>query len=679
MTAWNQLSAINCESLEEYNAKLWDALLPVSSFKVVPLAEQIEKYCCGLPKGIKKYCTKTSVMNMAQLMENAEVADDLIQGKPDEDGFKTRRKEPQGKQFSAKGNVTSRLTVPPFKKKPFAGRQRQGFKRHFTGKTIEERKALRDARKCYICEEGHFANECPQRNSQNKDDKSDRKGKKPKPSAGLVPDLVGDKQNVDATELCRAWGKVRDQEVLVFFDPGARANFISPELASKLGIHVEEMGMIGEAGLACPGHSEAVTPILGKLRLHIQNYVDAEEFHIMPLQDCHVLLGIPWCYRLHAVVDTFHKKITLVHRGKTHVLDVKLKGESVPVVSAFAISSVIKNHLSAYLVFAKEVHEVESNLSKLDKDRAAFLNGFNDCFSDSLPDELPPERLEDHRIDVVPGSSPPNRPPYRVGASQQKEIMSQAAVKIGKEEGIQGYWKGNLPQVIRVIPYSAVQLLSYELYKKLFKGDKELSVAGRLGAGACAGMTSTLVTYPLDVLRLRLAVDPACKSMIQVATTMLREEGLSSFYRGLGPSLLGIAPYIALNFCAFDLIKKSLPEEMRKTPAASFLTAFLSASLATITCYPLDTVRRQLQMKGTPYVSVLDAIPGIVATDGVLGLYRGFVPNALKNLPNSSIRLTTFDAAKNLISTSQQEFQRLLNIRRGISSTAVDLPTPNGS
>ncbi|MCO5601162.1 hypothetical protein L7F22_055281 [Adiantum nelumboides] len=92
----------------------------VSSFKMVPLAEQIEKYCCGLPKGIKKYCTKTSVMNMAQLMENAEVADDLIQGKPDEHGSKTRRKEPQGRQFSAKGNVTSRLTVPPFKKNPFA-------------------------------------------------------------------------------------------------------------------------------------------------------------------------------------------------------------------------------------------------------------------------------------------------------------------------------------------------------------------------------------------------------------------------------------------------------------------------------------------------------------------------------------------------------------------------------
>ncbi|KAL6998422.1 hypothetical protein U1Q18_008548 [Sarracenia purpurea var. burkii] len=47
---------------------------------------------------------------------------------------------------------------------------------------------------------------------------------------------------------------------------------------------------------------------------------------------------------------------------------------------------------------------------------------------------------------------------------------------IGKQEGIKGYWKGNLPQ-------------------KLFRGkDGELSVFGRLAAGACAGMTSTFVS-----------------------------------------------------------------------------------------------------------------------------------------------------------------------------------------
>ena len=53
----------------------------------------------------------------------------------------------------------------------------------------------------------------------------------------------------------------------------------------------------------------------------------------------------------------------------------------------------------------------ESNLSMLDKDRSEFLSQFSDCFFDSLPSELPPERFEDHAIDLIPGTSPPNRPP----------------------------------------------------------------------------------------------------------------------------------------------------------------------------------------------------------------------------------------------------------------------------
>ncbi|TKY65846.1 Thylakoid ADP,ATP carrier protein [Spatholobus suberectus] len=174
----------------------------------------------------------------------------------------------------------------------------------------------------------------------------------------------------------------------------------------------------------------------------------------------------------------------------------------------------------------------------------------------------------------------------RVGQDSAKKAMSfiEAIAIIGKEEGIQGYWKGNLPQVctirkecigisvfishnidqsficvsvsflifqvIRVVPYSAVQLFAYEIYKKIFRGQNgELSVVGRLAAGAFAGMTSTFITYPLDVLRLRLAVEPGCRTMSEVALSMLREEGFASFYSGLGPSLIAIAPYIAMNFC----------------------------------------------------------------------------------------------------------------------------------
>ena len=55
-----------------------------------------------------------------------------------------------------------------------------------------------------------------------------------------------------------------------------------------------------------------------------------------------------------------------------------------------------------------------------------FLKGYKDCFSTELPDELPPMcGDDDHRIDLIPRSSPPNRAPYRVSYAQQEEILTQ--------------------------------------------------------------------------------------------------------------------------------------------------------------------------------------------------------------------------------------------------------------
>ena len=49
-------------------------------------------------------------------------------------------------------------------------------------------------------------------------------------------------------------------------------------------------------------------------------------------------------------------------------------------------------------------------------------------------------------------------------------------------------------QILKVVPYSAIQLCTYELAKRhLRDGEGRLSVPARLAAGACAGMTATLV------------------------------------------------------------------------------------------------------------------------------------------------------------------------------------------
>ncbi|MCO5572903.1 hypothetical protein L7F22_026664 [Adiantum nelumboides] len=137
--------------------------------------------------------------------------------------------------------------------------------------------------KCFGCgETEHISPKCPKKAPKEQNDKDEDRpkssraaeecGRKGKMKTGLVPDCVGTDPNTmdESTELCQAWGKVKDQEALIFFDGGAKANFISPELAARLEITPDRMGPPAEAVLAAPGRDVAITPAIDKLRLHCQ-------------------------------------------------------------------------------------------------------------------------------------------------------------------------------------------------------------------------------------------------------------------------------------------------------------------------------------------------------------------------------------------------------------------------
>jgi len=263
------------------------------------------------------------------------------------------------------------------------------------------------------------------------------------------------------------------------------------------------------------------------------------------------------------------------------------------------------------------------------------------------------------RLKIIMQTSGASRASAASVAAADKGLLA-AFVAIGKTEGVAGYWRGNVPQVVRILPYSSAMLYSYEAYKKKLtnKETGELAVPARLLAGAGAACTATIVTYPLDIIRLRLSVDTSAKSMGDVARTILANEGPLGFFKGLRATCISIAPYSALNFCAFDLFKKALPEEIRNEAQGIATASLMATALATGSMYPLDTIRRQMQLQGSTYANMLDAGRGIVAANGVGGLFRGFIPNAMKNMPNKSIQLTTFDVLKKGIRRSEVEYAK---------------------
>lgn len=117
--------------------------------------------------------------------------------------------------------------------------------------------------------------------------------------------------------------------------------------------------------------------------------------------------------------------------------------------------------------------------------------------------------------------------------------------------GLSSLWKGHSTTLIRVAPLAGISFAAHDYAEaelKRYLCTDRLPIVYKFLAGAIAGSTGTFLTYPLDVMRVRLALVPNSDWI-----TALRRGGL---YQGLTPTILGIIPYSG----AAWMIKQTLLE-----------------------------------------------------------------------------------------------------------------------
>jgi solute carrier family 25 phosphate transporter 23/24/25/41 len=148
------------------------------------------------------------------------------------------------------------------------------------------------------------------------------------------------------------------------------------------------------------------------------------------------------------------------------------------------------------------------------------------------------------------------------GREEYKLSVSQGLKKMWREEGWRGFMRGNGTNCIRIVPYSAVQFSAYKYYTRFFenKPGEQMDAFRRLTCGACAGITSVVTTYPLDIVRTRLSIQSASFAALKSAGVHKKlpgmwetlvimyktEGGIVALYRGIIPTVAGVAPYVSL-------------------------------------------------------------------------------------------------------------------------------------
>lgn len=256
--------------------------------------------------------------------------------------------------------------------------------------------------------------------------------------------------------------------------------------------------------------------------------------------------------------------------------------------------------------------------------------------------------------------------------------MIQAARTIFKQGGIRAFYVGNVLNVTKVFPESAMKFGTFESTKRVLariEGVDDTSKLSRMGnylAGGLGGVVSQFAVYPIDTLKFRLQcsnLDSLVKGnqlLINTAKNMYKEGGLRIFYRGILVGISGIFPYAALDLGTFSTIrnklvkrqaiKDNIPEDQVKLPSYVVLTlGALSGSFGATVVYPINLLRTRLQAQGTyahpyRYDGFRDVLIKTVQREGIPGLFKGLVPNLAKVAPAVSISYFMYENLKSLFS-----------------------------
>ncbi|KAG6739300.1 hypothetical protein POTOM_056893 [Populus tomentosa] len=206
-----------------------------------------------------------------------------------------------------------------------------------------------------------------------------------------------------------------------------------------------------------------------------------------------------------------------------------------------------------------------------------------------------------------------------------------------------------------------LQLFAYDtVNKKLSPAPGEqpkLPIPASLIAGACAGVSSTLCMYPLELVKTRLTIQrDVYNGIVHAFLKILREEGPGELYRGLAPSLIGVIPYAATNYFAYDTLRKAYRKYFKQEKIGNIETLLIGSAAGAISSsatFPLEVARKQMQVGALSgrqvYKNVIHALACILEQEGIQGLYKGLGPSCMKLVPAAGISFMCYEACKRIL------------------------------
>ncbi|CAG8504372.1 1821_t:CDS:2 [Gigaspora rosea] len=265
--------------------------------------------------------------------------------------------------------------------------------------------------------------------------------------------------------------------------------------------------------------------------------------------------------------------------------------------------------------------------------------------------------------------------------------LFQATRKIYIDSGPKGLFQGHSATLIRIFPYAAIKFAAFEQIRHHLMPTRQHETHFKnFMAGSLAGVTSVLCTYPLELVRVRLAFEvrkdsrvslrSICKQIYHESAASHRRFihfSIMNFYRGLTPTIMGMIPYAGVSFWTHDALseycrtmltnittdpsliagKKEFLEQDSKVPLktwAELTVGGLAGAISQTISYPFEVIRRRMQVYGaidpSRFVSIRKTTREIWVKNGLKGFFVGLSIGYLKIIPMIAVSFTVYHRMK---------------------------------
>jgi solute carrier family 25 oxoglutarate transporter 11 len=239
------------------------------------------------------------------------------------------------------------------------------------------------------------------------------------------------------------------------------------------------------------------------------------------------------------------------------------------------------------------------------------------------------------------------------GGGKVQRSTFQVVKAIVKADGVLSLWTGLSAALARQITYTGTRLGVFQYLCDQFQG--ELTLKHRIAFGIVAGASGAVVGNVTEVALVRMTSDKQLppdqrrnyRHVGSAVVSILKHEGISGMFRGLqatvSRAMLLNAAQLGTYSQAKHMLLKHHPTMFESSSSLSLhcISGLAAGLMCTIVSLPADIAKTRLQQMrprpdGTlPYSGMLGCLMQISRHEGVLAMWKGFLPYFLRLGPHT--------------------------------------------